>query len=468
MLTLPLTILKNLIFNDTFCRRALPFIKSEYFEDPVERQIFTKVYNFYTKFNNLPTTTALTLELDQDPSITEDQYTKAGEIFTNISSCKAKENDDWLTEQTEKFCKERSMVNAIMESIRVMDDIKNNKGNKQMAHIEQLVSDALSVSFDPDVGHDFLEDSSQRFANYHKVLDRMPFDLIKFNDVTNGGLPKKTLSVVIAGTNVGKSLCLCHFAAAALAQGKNVLYITLEMSEEETAKRIDANLLDIALDDLKIIPITTYESRMNKFKKQTIGKLRIKEYPTGSAHVGHFRHLIGELKLTKNFVPDLILIDYLTICASSRIKMSGGGINTNTFFKMVSEEVRGLAQSCNVPIISAAQLNRTGYGSSDPGMGDIAEAFAIAQTVDWAITVISNDELAAKGQYLVKQVKSRISDASKNSKFFIGVDRSKQRLFDLSAADAIDVNIDDSDPQTYSRSSTFGTKGKKDFSNFKF
>lgn len=471
MLTLPQTIIKNLISNDTFCRRALPFIKGEYFEDGVERKLFTKVSEFYTKFNALPTITAITLELDQDSNVTEDEFGKAQQILTDISNSKTKENDDWLVEHAEKFCKERSMVNAIMESIKVLDDVKSNKGNKQIAHIEQLVSDALSVSFDPDIGHDFFEDSDERFKEYHKVLDRLPFDLDKFNEVTNGGLPKKTLSVVIAGTNVGKSLCLCHFAAAALAKGKNVLYISMEMAETEVAKRIDANLLDLSLDDLKIVPIKTYENRMKKLKTQTTGKLRIKEYTTGSAHAGHFRHLIGELKLTKNFVPDLILIDYLTICASSRIKMSGGGgINTNTFFKMVAEEIRGLGQQFNVPVITAAQLNRTGYTSSDPGMGDIAEAFAIAQTCDWAITVITNEELEAKGQYLVKQVKSRLSDATKNSKFFVGVDRSKQRLFDLDvsvATDSVD-DIDDGFSQVMTRSSSFGTKGKKDFSAFKF
>jgi replicative DNA helicase len=468
MLTLSQTIIKNLIFNDVFARRAAPFIKPEYFEDVTERHIFSKVQNFYVKYNNLPTVTAITLELDQETTVTEDQFRRAGEILTSIANSSSKENNDWLNEQTEKFCKERAMINAIMDSIKVMDDIKNSKGNKEIAHIEQLVTDALSVSFDPDIGTDYLGDSDARFKNYHLVLDRMKFDLLKFNEITNGGLPKKTLSVIVAGTNVGKSLCLCHFSAAALAQGKNVLYISMEMSEDEVAKRIDANLLDFTMEELKIIPKSSYDSRMNKLKSKTLGNLRIKEYSPGAAHSGHFRHLIGELKLTKNFVPDLICVDYLTICSSSRIKVSGGA-NTNTYFKMVAEELRGLAREQNCPLITAAQLNRGGFGSSDPGMDDLAEAFSISQTADWMVTIVRNEELDAKGQYMVKQIKSRLSDATSYSKFLIGVDRSKQRLFDLSATDAIDdVDLDPPSAQDPPWQ-TFKKKGsKKDFSSFNF
>lgn len=469
MLTLPQIILKNLLSNDDFCKKALPFVKEEYFEDSVEKQIYKKIHGFYTKFNSLPTTTSIILELDQDTNITEDQYKKAGDILDNISNCNTKENEDWLTEQTEKFCKERAMVNAIMESIGVMEDIKGNKGNKQIAYIEDLVRGALSVSFDPKLGHDFFGDSDQRFLSYHKVLDRLPFDLVKFNDVTNGGLPKKTLSVIIAGTNVGKSLCMCHFSAAALAIGKKVLYISLEMAEEEVAKRIDANLLDISLDDLKAVPDSTYKSRMKKLKSKTLGELRIKEYVAGNAHVGHFRHLLNELKLTKSFVPDLICVDYITICASSRVKMNGSGMNSNSFYKMVTEELRGLGQEFNIPIISAAQLNRTGFGSSDPGLDNIAEAFSIAQTADWAIIVTTNEDLEAKGQYMVKQVKSRLSDATKKSKFFIGVDRSKQRLFDIANTDDTDGTSDSIDiPPPFTTNNSFRKSGKKDFSSFNF
>lgn len=470
MLTLPQIILKNLITNDTFAKRALPFIKDEYFEDQVEKQIFNKVYNFYVKFSNLPTTTALVLELDADTSVTEDQFTRAGEIFDEITKSTSKENDDWLVENTEKFCKERAMVNAIMESIRVMDDLKNNRGTKNIAAVEQLVVDALSVSFDPDIGHDYLNDADARFAEYHKVLDRLPFDLVKFNEITNGGLPKKTLSVIVGGVNVGKSLCLCHCAASALAQGKNVLYITMELAEEVVAKRIDANLLDINLDDLLIIPKSTYDSRIKKLKGSTTGKLFIKEYVSGSAHVGHFRHLLNELKLTKGFVPDFICIDSLNLCASSRVKISSNGsVNSNTYYKMVSEELRGLGQTVKVPILTATQFNRGGFASSDPGMDDMADSFAIAMTADWIISIVSNEELAAKNQYMVRQIKSRLSDSTKDSKFFIGVDRSKQRLFDITTSQAISSGSIDDEEESYTSSSSFGTRNKKrDFSDFKF
>ena len=460
-------ILEHLIYDEVYARRTLPYIKSSYFSDPNEKIIFEEIYNYVNKYNGLPTKEALIIEIDGKGNISDKQF---GEIKERISSIEHNKADEkWLVDTTEKWCQEKSLYNAIMESIAIIDgNSKNEKGA-----IPEILSEALSVSFDPYIGHDFLDNAEERYDFYHKKEERIPFDLSYLNDITKGGLPKKTLNIVLAGTGVGKSLFMCHCAANNLMEGKNVLYITMEMAEEKIAQRIDTNLLNVDIDSLLDLPRPMYEKKIDRVKNKTFGKLIIKEYPTAAAHVGHFRHLMNELKLKKGFVPDIIYIDYLNICASSRVK-AGGSVNSYTLVKAIAEEMRGLAVEFNLPIVSATQTTRSGYASSDVDLTDTSESFGLPATADFMIALISTEELQDLDQIMVKQLKNRYGDPSYNKRFVVGVDRSKMKLYD--AEDTAQDGIVDSgsvfDKGDYSErareddSMRWSTKkrGRKDFS----
>ena len=424
-----LLILKNLICNETFVRRVLPFLNSAYWQNKSEKLIFEKVVEYIQKYNTLPTAAALKAHFEAIENVTEDDFKATMEVLNTITEdSNAEPNNQWLSDETEKFCQERALYNAIMESIHIMDGKSKDKGKGM---IPKLLSDALAVTFDTNIGHDYLESAEARWDYYHRVEERIPFDLEMLNKITKGGLPKKTLNVILAGVNVGKSLALCHFATAALAQNKNVLYITLEMAQEEIAKRIDANLLDIDIDIVEKMSKETYLDKAEKARSHyTKGKLIIKEFPTATAGAHHFKALITELKLKKQFVPDLIIIDYINCCCSSRIK-AGGNINSYTYIKAISEELRGMAVEHDVPILTATQLTRSGFSSSDPDMTDTAESFGLPAVADWMVVMITSEELAAMNQILFKQIKSRYYNVTQNRKFVIGVDRNKMRLFDV-------------------------------------
>ena len=457
-------ILKNLITDEDYARRSLPYLKQEYFQDVNERVIYEEIDNFITKFNSLPSREALTIEINNRSNLNDNQFT---EIAKYVSDLKSDEKDDreWLVETTEKFCQEKAIYNAIMESIQIIDgDGKRDKGS-----IPSLLSDALAVSFDPNVGHDLFDNSDARFDFYHRVEERIPFDLEYLNKITQGGVPKKSLNIILAGTGVGKSLAMCHMASANLLEGKNVLYITLEMAEEKIAERIDANLLNVKLDELKELPKNVYDKKMDRVRNKTTGKLIVKEYPTAAANVGHFRHLINELKLKKQFKPDIIYIDYLNICASSRIKM-GGSVNTYTYIKSIAEELRGLSVEQNVPIWSATQTTRSGYSNSDVSLEDTSESFGLPATADFMIAIIATEELSNLNQVLVKQLKNRYGDPNTNKRFVLGIDRSKMRLYDVEQSAQEDlINVDDTGPiNTFGdRESPLKSSLKGKFNNLK-
>jgi len=457
-------ILKNLITDEDYARRSLPYLKQEYFQDVNERVIYEEIDNFITKFNSLPSREALTIEINNRSNLNDNQFT---EIAKYVSDLKSDEKDDreWLVETTEKFCQEKAIYNAIMESIQIIDgDGKRDKGS-----IPSLLSDALAVSFDPNVGHDLFDNSDARFDFYHRVEERIPFDLEYLNKITQGGVPKKSLNIILAGTGVGKSLAMCHMASANLLEGKNVLYITLEMAEEKIAERIDANLLNVKLDELKELPKNVYDKKMDRVRNKTTGKLIVKEYPTAAANVGHFRHLINELKLKKQFKPDIIYIDYLNICASSRIKM-GGSVNTYTYIKSIAEELRGLSVEQNVPIWSATQTTRSGYSNSDVSLEDTSESFGLPATADFMIAIIATEELSNLNQVLVKQLKNRYGDPNMNKRFVLGIDRSKMRLYDVEQSAQEDlINVDDTGPiNTFGdRESPLKSSLKGKFNNLK-
>jgi replicative DNA helicase len=443
-------ILKNLLHDEDYARRTLPYLKSEYFSDLNEKVIYEELDKFINKYNALPSREALTIEIDKRTNINDGQFS---DIASYVNSLNVDDQDDkdWLINTTEEFCQEKAIYNAIMESISIIDgDAKRDKGS-----IPELLSDALAVSFDPNVGHDFLDNSDARFDFYHRVEERIPFDLEYLNKITKGGVPKKSLNIILAGTGVGKSLAMCHMASANLLDGKNVLYITMEMAEEKIAERIDANLLNVRLDELKEIPKASYDKKMDRVRNKTTGKLIVKEYPTAAANVGHFRHLINELRLKKSFKPDVIYIDYLNICASSRMKV-GGSINTYTYIKSIAEELRGLAVEQNVPIWSATQTTRSGYSNSDVGLEDTSESFGLPATADFMIAIISTEELQNLNQVMVKQLKNRYGDPNTNKRFVLGIDRAKMRLYDAeqSAQDDL-INVDDSGPIN-----SFGTRDR--------
>jgi len=422
------TILKNLIYSDEYLRKVLPFLKSEYFTDRTERLIYDEIKSFTETYNTTPSIEAIELAVKERRNLTDDEVEKSETYLKEIESSNRETTQiQWLTDKTEKFCQEKAIYNAVLGSISILDgkDKTHDKGQ-----IPKILSDALAVTFDTSIGHDYLENSDERYEFYHRKEERIPFDLEFFNKITKGGLPAKTLNIALAGTGVGKSLFMCHVAAGAMSQGRNVLYITMEMAEEKIAERIDANLLNVALDDLMALPKDMYDKKVEKVKSKTTGKLIIKEYPTASASATHFRALLNELNLKKSFVPDIIFIDYLNICCSSRIK-TGGNVNSYTYVKSIAEELRGLAVEFGVPIVSATQTTRSGYTSSDPGLEDTSESFGLPATADLMFALITSEELEELGQIMVKQLKNRYNDPSYYKRFTIGVDRAKMKLYDV-------------------------------------
>ena len=419
------TIISSLFFNEDYTRKVLPFVKEEYFGNRVEQLLYGEIFKFVEKYNNLPTKDAMLIELGQRKDINEEELNHLKDYVNQIENTEP--DVKWLTETTEKFCKDRAVHNAVLSGIKILD----GKDKKQSAEaIPHILSDALAVSFDKSVGHDYIEDADDRFKWYHTKEKRYQFDLDYMNRITKGGVPSKTLNIALAGTGVGKSLFMCHLASSYLLQGLNVLYITLEMAEERIAERIDANLLDTSMDDLHNLPKDIYDSKITKLQGKTAGQLIIKEYPTASAHTGHFKSLINELALKRSFRPDVIFIDYLNICASSRFK--GGNISSYFYIKAIAEELRGLAVEFDVPIFSATQTTRTGYVSTDIGLEDTSESFGLPATADFMFAIISNEELEKLGQLKIKQLKNRYNDPSMNRAFIVGVDRSKMKLFDVS------------------------------------
>ena len=429
MSNVELMVLKHLLNDEDYARRTLPYLKEEYFSDKIEKNVYRHIDDFIKKYNNQPTREALIIEMDTDGKISDEEFSKTTSYIGDLI-VEEEEDRDWLIEKTEKFCQEKSIYNAIMESIGIID---GEDKNKDKGSIPEILSDALSVSFDPHVGHDFIDDSDDRYDFYHRIEERIPFDLEYLNSVTKGGLPNKTLNIILAGTGVGKSLAMCHMAAANLIDGKNVLYVTMEMAEEKIAERIDANLLNVTLDNLKQLPKAMYDQKMQKVKGKTSGKLIIKEYPTAGAHVGHFRHLINELKLKRQFKPDIIYVDYLNICMSSRIR-TGSNVNSYTLVKAIAEELRGLAVEMVVPIVSATQTTRSGFTNSDVGLEDTSESFGLPATADFMIALISTEELEELDQIMIKQLKNRYNDPNINKRFVVGVDRAKMRLYDAESS----------------------------------
>jgi len=422
---LEITILKNLVHDEVYMRKVLPFIKEQYFTDESERTVYKLIHEFVTKYNKPPTVEAISISL-QNTNVPEGQFKEITNLFKELVVTEAP-NPQWLLDETEKFCKDKAVYNAILQSIGVMegrDKLVSKDG------IPSLLQDALGVCFDNSVGHDYFDDASKRFEYYNRVEERIPFDLDLFNKITQGGMPNKTLNIALAGTGVGKSLFMCHVAASCIGQGKNVLYITLEMAEERIAERIDANLLNVEIDQLKSLPKQMFDSRMEKLNNKIHGKLIIKEYPTASAHVGHFKMLLNELSLKRSFKPDVIFIDYLNICASSRFK-PGGGVNSYTYIKAIAEELRGLAVEFNVPIMSATQTTRSGFSNTDVELTDTSESFGLPATADFMFALISTEELEQLNQLMVKQLKNRYNDPTLHKRFMIGIDRAKMRLYDL-------------------------------------
>ena len=458
--TIERTALTNLISNEDYARKVLPFIKGNYFDLKEERVIFEEIYNFVDKYKKIPTQTSLEIEVGERKDLTEIEYKKVVEIIQTLNPVEVDFN--WLIDTTEKFCKDKAIYNAIVDGISIIDG-KDKDRNRDS--IPSILTDALSVSFDNAVGHDYILDADSRFDFYHRIEEKIPFDLEYFNKITKGGLPPKTLNIALAGTGVGKSLFMCHMAANCLSQGKNVLYVTLEMAEERIAERIDANLMNISMEDLQDLPKKMFDDKMAKIIKKTSGKLIVKEYPTASANSNHFRGLIKELAIKKSFKPDIIFIDYLNICASSRFK---GNANVGSYFyiKAIAEELRGLAVETNVPIMSATQTTRSGFISSDVGLEDTSESFGLPATADLMFALISTEELEELNQIAVKQLKNRYNDPTMNRRFVLGIDRAKMKLFDVDIKEQDLVDDGQEDIPTFDKSS-FGKKEKLDFSKLK-
>jgi len=438
------TILKNLIKDQNYTRKVLPFLKEEYFGNMEDRLLFKEVADFLLKYGEQPTFDALDIEINNIRGTTDDTVKSMRETLKTLNGDTEKTNPDWLLDNTEKFCQEKAIYNAITSSLEIM----NGKGKLTKGAIPSLLSDALAISFDPNVGHDYIEQANDRYDYYHRVEERIPFDLDYFNKITKNGIPKKTLNIVMAGVGVGKSLTLCHFASGYINQGKNVLYISMELAEEEVAKRIDANVLNVSMDDLMVLPRDIYDKKIETLKQKTNGKLIVKEYPTASASTVHFRSLLNELNLKKGFVPDVIMIDYLNICASARIK-PGNGVNSYTYIKAIAEELRGLAVEYNVPIWSATQLTRGGYGSTDPDLTDTSESFGLPATADFFVALIVTEQLEQLNQIMVKQLKNRYADPSRYKRDVIGVDKTRMKLYDVeqSAKDIVDTGEDIPQPK---------------------
>ena len=458
-------ILSNLIHDEQYCRKVIPFLKKEYFADRKESIIVSQIIEFFNKYNKPLNQSILSIEVANAKGVTDKEVGDANDFIKTLN--KESVNEDWLIEHTEKFCKDRAVYLAIMGSIKIFE-------GKDAVHtkdaIPHLLSDALAVSFDSSVGHDYLDDFESRYEFYHRVEEKIPFDLDMFNKITKGGLSKKTLNIALAGTGVGKSLFMCHVGASCLVQGKNVLYITMEMAEERIAERIDANLLNLTMDELKVVDKDIYENRIQKLVSKTQGKLIVKEYPTASAHAGHFRALLEELKLKREFSPDIIFIDYLNICSSQRMK-AGSNVNSYTLVKSIAEELRGLAVEYNVPIVSATQTTRSGFTSSDPGLEDTSESFGLPATADFMFALVSNEELEQLNQIIVKQLKNRYNDPSYYKRFVIGIDRSKMKLYDVeaSAQEGLSDAGHSKDDKPLFDKSGFGSRMQaEDFQGFKF
>ena len=452
-MNLELVILKNLIHNEEYLRKVLPFLKPEYFVGKKESAIFTSIIDFTNKYNTPPSIEALRIAVN-DLNLSQDGFVELNFYINDLEGGDSSKID-WLIDQTEEFCKDKSIYNALMDSVAIFD---GSDKARDTGTIPKLLTDALAVSFDNSVGHDYLEDAASRYEFYHRKESKIPFDLEYFNKITKGGLSTKTLNVILAGTGVGKSLFMCHVAAACMAQGKNVLYITMEMAEERIAERIDANLLNVTMDELMSLNEESYIKKVERVRSKTVGKLIIKEYPTASASSAHFRTLLNELNLKRNFEPDIIFIDYLNICCSSRLKV-GSNVNSYTYVKALAEELRGLAVEYNVPLVTATQTTRSGFGSSDPGMEDVSESFGLPATADMMFALISSEELEQMDQIMVKQLKNRYSDLTHHKRFTIGIDRAKMKLYDTEQSSQNDI-IDagqTSAPKTQ----------KKDFGNFK-
>jgi len=436
------TILTNLIYNEDFLRKVLPFIEPDYFDSRIERVVFEEIANFIAKYDKMPTKEILGIEIKDRTDLTQQEYSETVEVSNSLENEEI--NQQWLLDATEKWCKDRAIYLALMESIRIADggDEKKNRDA-----IPAILQDALAVCFDNNVGHDYLEDYEERYDFYHQTEEKIPFDLEFFNKITKGGLPNKTLNIALAGTGVGKSLFMCHVASSVLLQGKNVLYITLEMAEEKIAERIDANLLNVNIQDIGELPKQMFENKVNNLAKKTQGTLIIKEYPTAAAHEGHFRSLLNELQLKRSFKPDIIFIDYLNICASSRYSKMGS-VNSYSYIKSIAEELRGLAVEAQVPIVSATQTTRSGYSSSDVDLTDTSESFGLPATADLMFALISTEELEGLGQIMVKQLKNRYNDPTVFKRFVIGIDRAKMRLYDCEQSAQNDI-LDTGDDKEY-------------------
>ncbi len=421
-------ILRNLIYNEEYSRRVLPYLQATYFADKVDRTIFETIAEYIIQYNNCPSKEAVVIALNDNENLSEDEFKNATLVLNQCEKQKdATNTEEWLLDHAEQFCKDKALYNAIMDSIHITE---GKKKNLTRTAIPEILSQALSISFDPHIGHDFIEDSDDRYDFYHRVEEKVPFDLEYFNKVTDGGLSKKTLNICMAGTNVGKSLFLCHYAASALAAGKNVLYITCEMAEERIGERIDANLMGLAIADVRQLPKSMYDKRIEKIRAKCNGKLIIKEYPTATANVTHFRHLLNELRLKRDFKPDIIFIDYLNICTSARFS-ANANVGMYTYVKAIAEELRGLAVEFDLPIVSATQTNRAGYASTDVGLEDTSESFGLPATADFMFALIRTEDLDQLGQILVKQLKNRYNEVAVHRKFVVGVDVPKMKLFDV-------------------------------------
>jgi replicative DNA helicase len=453
--TIENTTLSNLISNERYARKVLPFIKGSYFGVREEKVVFEEITKFVDKYNKIPTKTVLEIELEGREDLTDIEHKKVVALIKSLDSSDV--DFEWLVDTTEKFCKDKAIYNAIVDGIKIID---GNDKERTPEAIPEILTEALGVSFDSSVGHDYLDDSETRFDYYHKVEEKIPFDLEFFNKITKGGLPPKTLNIALAGTGVGKSLFMCHVAANCLSQGKNVLYITLEMAEERIAERIDANLMNISMEDLHDLPKKMFQDKITNITKKTSGKLIVKEYPTASAHSSHFRGLIKELAIKKSFKPDIVFIDYLNICASSRFK-GAQNVNSYMYIKAIAEELRGLAVETNVPFMSATQTTRTGFVSSDVGLEDTSESFGLPATADFMFALISNEELESLNQIVVKQLKNRYNDPTAYKRFVVGIDRSKMRLYDVenNAQKELVNNGQEKDIPGFDRTS-FGIKSK--------
>jgi replicative DNA helicase len=457
------TILSNLIYNEDYARKVIVFLKDDYFQNHSDKNVFSEIQTFYAKYNSVPTKEALTIAIDGRDDLSSTDYEETSALVGSLKETES--NEEWLLDETEKFCKDKAVYNAIMESISIIDDEENKQQSE--GSIPELLSTALAVSFDTHIGHDFLDNAEERFEFYQRKEERIPFDIEYLNKITKGGVPRKTLNILMAGTGVGKTIGMCHMAASNLTMGKNVLYITAEMAEERIAERIDANLMDVEVDSLVDLSFERYSKKIAAIQSKTKGKLIVKEYPTSTAHAGHFRHLLKELALKKNFMPDIIYIDYLNICASQRLN-GANNVNSYTYVKAIAEELRGLAVEFNVPVWSATQVNRSGFSSSDMGLEDTSESFGLPATADLFLALIQTEELQELNQVMVKQLKNRYGDENLNKRFVIGINKAKMKWYDVEQ-DAQSGIMGNSDKEDFEESvfTSKGSKNKNAFKDFK-